>query len=119
MGVEVRAAEVVRLAAFLPTTTVAPEELVDYIETGEVHLLPLMERAVRIAPSSRDEAVDLLAPLVAGLAEPEAREIVPALRWLTDIAEPGGDPTAWKAWFARRGAKTTPSRGLLDLPSSK
>lgn len=116
---------IVRLAGYIPNGSIEPSELLRYVESGEVHVPALMERTVRILPARRAEALELLTPLIAKLATPDLKELVPALRWLTGAASPGGDPEAWRAWIARRSAldesgqprKTTDlaERGL-DLP---
>jgi hypothetical protein len=119
----VAACETVRVARFLPGAAVAPEELVSYLARDEIFLPALLERAVRIAPERRDEALSLLEPAVARLAaeRPErVAEAAPAFRWLAGGAavDPGRDVAAWAAWFraradARRRERDT---GALVLP---
>ncbi len=117
---------VVRLAGYLPTGALPPEELVRYVDAGDVRPPALLERAVRIPPELREDALDALEPLVARLPLPELSELVPALRWLSGTSAPGGDPEAWRAWMARRAsagdASTSsagPGPGSLDLPSTR
>ena len=107
------------LASFLPRAPVEPAELVRYAARPEaVHMPPLIERTVRIDPERREEALDLLAPLVADLAEadPERLEtIAPALRWLSRSVYPGTHPQAWADWFAARRTRSEeiPAGGLV------
>lgn len=116
---------VVRLAGYLPTAALPPEELVRYVEAGDVKPPALLERAVRIPPELREETLDALEPLVERLPTPELGELVPALRWLSGTSAPGGDPGAWRAWMAdrrRRGevaAESNPPAGALDLPRTR
>jgi len=111
--------EIVRLAAFLPTATVEPSELLRYVTSERVELPPLMERAVRIAPGRRAEALDLLAPEVEGLSLLTLGRMVPALRWLSGTTLPGGDPEAWRRWLRARAARRTGERraSALDIPA--
>jgi len=99
------ATTIVRLAGYIPNGTIEPSELFRYIEAGDVHIPALMERTVRILPERRDETLDLLDPLIAKLANPDLKELVPALRWLTGASSPGGDPDAWRRWMAHRGSR--------------
>lgn len=117
---EVAPAQRIRLAPFLPVAPVEPAELVDYIQREVVNLPPLVERAVRIDPARRGEALDLLAPLVQELArtDPERlARVAPALRWLARTGRPGADPEAWVEWFALRAARGEPGTPEgLELP---
>lgn len=119
---------IVRLAGYIPNGTIEPAELLRYVEEGDVHVPALMERTVRILPDRRTETLDLLTPLVAKLANPDLQEVVPALRWLTGAASPGGDPEAWRRWMAHRalgdssgppGSSAVPAGRGLDLPSAR
>ncbi|MCA8981812.1 MAG: hypothetical protein H6831_06865 [Planctomycetes bacterium] len=119
---------VVRLAGYIPNGTIEPAELLRYVEAGDVHTPALMERTVRILPARRAETLELLEPLVAKLATPDLAELVPALRWLTGVVSPGGDPEAWRRWMAHR-ATTGEADGSgdggdlagrgLDLPRAR
>lgn len=97
--------EIVRLAGFLPTSTVEPSELLRYVQGERVERPPLMERAVRIAPGRRAEALDLLSPQVEGMSLLTLERIVPALRWLAGTTAPGGDPEAWRRWLRARAER--------------
>jgi hypothetical protein len=115
---------IVRLAGYIPNGTIEPSELFRYVEAGDVHVPALMERTVRILPERRGEALDLLEPLIAKLANPDLKELVPALRWLTGASSPGGDPEAWRRWMAHRGTRGSSGTATggdlaergLDLP---
>jgi len=125
--VAIEPCEVVRLAPFLPTAPVEPAELVRYLQDEQELFVPaLMERAVRIAPERRGEALDLLAPVVTRMAGDDPERLTtaaPALRWLARSRDAGGDPVAWSAWFAGRTAKreavqdAAEPEGGLDLPN--
>lgn len=119
---------IVRLAGYIPNGSIEPTELLRYIEEGDVRIPALMERTVRILPERREETLDLLSPLIAMLATPDLKELVPALRWLTGAVSPGGDPEAWRRWIAHRSSSggspaltdgaTVAERGL-DLPRAR
>ncbi len=113
--------EIVRLAGYLPVQAVEPQELADYVAEGKLFVPALLERAVRIAPERRGEALDLLTPLVDRLDIVELELLVPALRWLTGTGAPGGSPETWRGWMkARAGrveARPEPDWNRLKLPS--
>lgn len=96
--------ELVRLAGFLPSDPVPPEELARYVERGRLSTPALLERTVRILPARRDEALDLLTPLVPRLPRVEQELLVPALRWLAGTPRPGGSPESWLRWLESRAA---------------
>jgi hypothetical protein len=117
--IPVRPLELVRLAEFLATQTVEPGEVASYAAHGRIFVPALMERAVRVSPARRGEALDLLAPLVSEMGLGELGRLVPALRWLSRETGPGGDPVAWRAWMKARAAGFS-SRGdedHLELPA--
>ncbi len=118
--VPVEALELVRLAEFLPTTTVEPEEVARYVALGRIYQPALMERVVRVAPERRDEALDELSPLVAGMGLIELELLVPGLRWLSRTTRPGGDPEAWRRWMKLRASppRSAPDWEKIDLPGS-
>ena len=101
-GFEVSPCSAGRLAAFLPTDEVEPAELLRYLQGSEFSLPALIERAVRIAPERRAEALDLLTPQLLGAAPLEVERAVPALRWLSGQRDLGGDPLMWQGWLATR-----------------
>lgn len=115
----VEAVELVRLASFLPTGSIEPEELVSYVSAGKLYVPALMERAVRILPADRERTLDLLEPLVESMALVDLELLVPALRWLTRRVDPAGNPEAWRAFLRARGARQderAPASRGLDLP---
>jgi len=120
-NVPVEVVEVVRLASFLPTGSVAPEELERYVAAGRIFVPALMERAVRILPENREEALDRLAPLVESISLVELELLVPALRWLSRTARPAGNPEAWRLWMRERGGSAErggPDWERIELPGS-
>lgn len=117
MGFVVRPCEVVRLAAFLPSQSVDPGELLSYVRGPRVSTPALLERSVRIAPSRRREALDRLTLVALELDRIRLGEIVPALRWLADTTVPGGDPDLWREWLADRARSLEAGAApTLDLP---
>jgi hypothetical protein len=100
--VRVDAAERVDLAAFLPNTPVEPSVLASFVERPEVALAPILERTVRIAPSKREDALDLLAAVVERMSAEQIARLVPSLRWLSRTNAPGRDPLAWRSWLRQR-----------------
>lgn len=119
MGASVGPVEWTFRAPFLPTDPVDPAELVRYVSQPTISLPATMERAVRIPPERRLEALDLLEPAVERFTADEVERIVPALRWLARTSAPGGDPLAWKEWLRRRAAQRTGEESpSLDIPES-
>jgi len=113
--------EIVRLAGYLSAQAVEPQALADYVAEGRLFVPALLERAVRIPPERRGEALDLLTPLIDRLDIVELELLVPALRWLAGTGTPGGSPETWRGWMkarARRGeARPAPDSDRLKLPS--
>ncbi|MFT7487082.1 MAG: hypothetical protein ACI9F9_002941, partial [Candidatus Paceibacteria bacterium] len=97
--------ELVRLAGELPNGAIEPKELADYIAEGKIFTPALLERAVRIEPSRRAETLDLLTVLVERANVVDMELLVPALRWLAETNDPGGDPSAWRLYMKRRGQR--------------
>lgn len=112
--------EAVRLAAFLPEAPVGPEVLAEYLDAGRFATAPMLERAVRIEPERREEALDLLTPVLQRMDRIDLERAVPALRWLS--GHPGGlrDPSEWEGWLEERARRRapTPPPDPLDLPSA-
>jgi hypothetical protein len=112
--------ELVRLGSYLPTAPVEPQELKAYVETGRMFVPALMERAVRIPPERREEALDLLSPLVERMNVMDLEALVPALRWLARTSRPAGDPDAWRQWMSNRWHRVEavgkPSWDNLTMP---
>ncbi len=119
MHYRVEACEVVRLAPFLPSAAIDPAELVSYVRGNSFRIEALLERAVRIAPARRREALDALTPVALGLDRVRLTAIAPALRWLSGNARFGADAETWRSWFEARAAElASGARPLLDLPDS-
>ncbi|MEO0650177.1 MAG: hypothetical protein AAFZ65_05825, partial [Planctomycetota bacterium] len=105
------------IASILPSSPVPPEALIEYLDDPralelpeEVFMPALLERTVRIHPSERERAIELLGEHVEGWGDDRVARAAPALRWVTDALEPGGDPRAWRIWFASRSS----GRAALD-----
>lgn len=109
--------ELVRTASFLPEPRVEPAELERYACSGRVRVEALMERAVRIAPERRDEALDLFARRAAELSSVTLEEIAPALRWLSGDRRCGRDAQAWRRWLGARAAGTDRPGSAADAPA--
>lgn len=106
-SLEVVAAERTSVAGFLSSAPVDPEAVADYVAAAgvleipdEIFLPALLERAVRVAPSQRTQAIDRLAADVEGWSDEQIAAAAPALRWLTDAVLPDSDPRAWRSWLA-------------------
>lgn len=113
MHVVVAPCEVVRLDPRLPTGAVEPAELLRYVEAGAPSIAALLERAVRVENSRRNEALETLMPAALELDDETLKRIVPALRWLGGERDLGGDPRAWRLWLNRRLA------ARMDRPSGR
>lgn len=106
------------VASYFPRAAVEPAEFLSYLQRDTIALPPLLERAVRIAPERREEALDGLLPVARLLAHTRPQrfeEAAPALRWLARTGAPGVDPQAWVDYLERRAARP-PSRENLLLP---
>ncbi len=116
--VRVEELELVRLASFLPSTTVEPEQVVSYVSRGKIYVPALMERVVRVAPARRGETLDALTPLVESMSLVELELLVPGLRWLARTTGPGGSPVAWRSWLRQRARRSVsePDWDSIDLP---
>ena len=125
VGIRITPVEADYLASFLSAQAVEPEVLVEYLRREEIHLPPLLERTVRIAPGRRDEALAALLPVLRDPATAEEERmamIAPALRWLSGSTEPGVDPRAWIRYLEAHLAPSSPEgegrRPVLDLPDT-
>lgn len=132
--VPVQTAEFVNLASYLPNEPVSPEELERYFReellgkpitprdselTAEVlHLPRILERTVRILPSERERALDLVTPIFGELIGAEREYMLPCLRWLSGSSEHGGDIEAWSRWLTARAEARSQAaeRVAPDLP---
>lgn len=123
MTVPVLSVERVDLAYFLPTRPVEPLELASFVQRNDVSLPPILERTVRVLPERREEALNLLAPLVEAWTPEQIERLVPSLRWLSRVNFPGRDPLLWREWLRNRtlvreelALEGLGPRGALDLP---
>ena len=120
MALEVDVCEVAYLAPFLPPEPVEPAELVRYVQRERITMPPLMERAVRIAPERRLEALEEIARIAPKLDDQRLGGITPALRWLLRTNRVGADATAWRVVLANRDfapdEERAPGASGLDLP---
>lgn len=109
------ACELVFLASHLPTETVQPEILLEYIERSRFTMPGMLERCIRIDPGRWTETLRRLAPLVSEMDDERLSYVAPALRWLSRSARLGGDPRSWRAILAAL-SDAPPERLALDLP---
>lgn len=111
--------EVLRLDPRLPTGEVTPDEFAAYVARGAPSLPALLERAARLAPERREEALDAATAPFLLLVPDELERLAPALRFLTLLEDPPPDARGWRAWLeARRATRTRPGRPKLDLPGA-
>ncbi|MCC6409840.1 MAG: hypothetical protein IT453_21990 [Planctomycetes bacterium] len=108
--------EVDQLAAFLPTDPVEPTELARCLDQPGFALPAALERAVRIAPARRDEALEACAPVLARMNRIDLERAAPCLRWLSGDRDRGGDPDRWRTWAVQRTQREPPTP-TLDLPA--
>ena len=93
-----------------------PAELARYASGATPWLPALLERAVRVAPERRGEALDLLAPLVETSTPAQIERLAPALRWLSGASDPEAGHLGWKSWFRDRARPPEPESGSgLDI----
>ena len=123
MNVPVLPVERVDLAYFLPTAPIEPMELASYVQRADVSLPPILERTVRVLPERREEALNLIAPLVEGWTAEQIERVVPSLRWLSRVDFPGRDPLLWREWLRNRtlvraelALEGFGPQGIQDLP---
>ncbi len=104
----------------LPSAPIEPQSLVDYVRRGAPSMPALLERAVRIEPTRRDEALTLLAPALLERPQLELQRAAPILRWLARESFGDGfgeDAQRWRAWLSERAARGESSRPPdLELP---
>ena len=106
-------------ATYLPGEPVEPSELVRYA-TGEVVSLPaLLERAVRIVPERRAEALIELSHELDQIEDARLEELLPALRWLARSGRDENAPELWREFLISLQSRSEqrPSTPGLDLPT--
>lgn len=91
--------EYVGLAPFLPNGALEPAELAGYLQRPEPASAPIMERAIRILPNRRMEALELLEPLVQRATEQEFQRMAPALQWLAPEGPGVSGREPWLRWL--------------------
>ncbi|MEM1449663.1 MAG: hypothetical protein AAF957_23630 [Planctomycetota bacterium] len=100
--IAVRYGERTDIPGWIPSTVVAPVELVELVERGNTPLALMLECAVRIAPGRRDEALDRVGVAIQTLPMQSMRTLVPAVRWLAGTDQFGRDERAWRTWLIER-----------------
>ena len=108
----------VRLASFLPTGPVDPAELLRYLKGDSFSTPAMLERAVRVAPERRAEALDLLSKEAGQMSLVQLEQAIPALRWISGNRHLGADVEAWRRWLTTRLTAEDRERLGLDLPVS-
>jgi len=104
----VRGAERTDLPTWLPAGPVEPAELARLVAKPDAALTALVERAVRILPERRVEALELLREPALERTLDQFELLVPVLRWLTGASgergalptDPGRDPGQWRNYLA-------------------
>ncbi len=102
---EVPPLEYVGLAPFLPNAALEPAELATYLQRPEPASAPIMERAIRILPARRGEALALIRPLVQRATELEFQRMVPALQWLAPDGPGVSGREPWVRWLERQATE--------------
>ncbi len=90
------------LAGWVPGSLVEPSELSGLVGRGDAPLPAILERAVRIAPDRRDEALDRLGKVVQTLPIESFEAVVPAVRWIVGTNQFGRDEKRWRDWLIER-----------------
>lgn len=116
--------EAVHLSSLLPGEPLDAAPLIEFLGRSapflrprEEYLPPLMERAVRIPPERRPQAVADLARALPELSDDRLRAALPALRWVAADPRPGMSVSAWRRWFDTRARmRREPGREALFLP---
>ncbi len=90
------------LAGWVPTSLVEPSDLVELMQRGDAPLPAILERAVRISPARRPEALDRLGKAVRTLPISTFHSMVPALRWIVGTNQFGRDEKRWRDWLIAR-----------------
>jgi hypothetical protein len=112
--------ELVCAGSYLPSEAVAPEEFARYAQLPRVLVAPPLERAVRLAPSEWERALELVARAEPPLTPEQLVPLAPALRWLSRGTDHGVDGLAWRRWLDARfesAPPTEPAAPGLELPA--
>src|SRR5262249_21370888 len=96
------------------------EERSRLVQRGRVDELAALSLAVRLDAAERERALESLRALEPGIPEPDLAALAPALRWITGLAQPGGDTLAWRA-VLRNAGRPEPARPRerLVLPPAR
>ncbi|MEZ6017331.1 MAG: hypothetical protein R3F49_19615 [Planctomycetota bacterium] len=97
---DVRSAERTDLPSWLPAAPVEPEELARLAAYPEATQAALVERAVRILPEQRLDALELLREPGGARRNEDFPPLVPVLRWLSGTVRPNRDVEFWRAYLA-------------------
>lgn len=112
--------EVVRLSEPLAARSASTiGELEKLLESAKVRTADALDLVLRLPVSDRPAALDAIRKRSRFLPETDVKELIPALRWITGASEPGGDPSAWRAWLDRANAQTSEPRAKLVLPVTR
>lgn len=98
----VDALEFVALAAYLPNASVEPTELARYLSQDKRSQAAAMERAIRILPERRTEALLLLEPLLSRVTDEEFSRLAPILTWLAPLGPELSGREVWLSWIRAR-----------------
>lgn len=108
------------IAGWIPTGLVEPQRLVQLVEQGRGATDVLLECAIRIAPSRREEALDGLGRAVQTLPPEAVGPVVPAIRWLMGVRGVDGfgrDERDWKELLVERYDRRVESGELEGVPA--
>ncbi|MDG1051246.1 MAG: hypothetical protein P8M11_01640 [Planctomycetota bacterium] len=101
----VEEAERTDIAGWIPVGLLEPQLLGQLLEQGRGRTEILLECAIRITPSRRAEALDVLGRAVQTLPDEAVRPVIPAARWLLGLSGLEGfgrDERGWKEWLGER-----------------
>jgi len=90
-------AERTELPAWVPAGPVEPAELARLVALPTASRAALIERAVRVLPERRAEALDALREPALARTPEEFEALVPVLRWLTGTRNLERDVAGWRA----------------------
>jgi len=96
---DIAGAERTDLPGWLPTEAVEPAELARLAANLEAGQPAFCERAVRILPARRVEALELLRVPALERNPDQLVPLIPALRWLSGESQLGRDPRRWRTYL--------------------